>query len=763
MSLSRPAASHPAISIPPASATTASAGPAGLSGSHPGYAIGAGYDQATGLGSLDVANFVRAYATAGTIMTPTVWVTAVSTLPSNQPLPLTATIGGGPGSPAPTGTVIFTIGSYTSASLPIANGFASIFLPIGTIPVGNYTIKAAYTPDTVSATRYTSATASQALSVIVPPKVAPTIELTPSSTIINNAETVTVGVVVDTPQYYPTPTGSVRLTSGSYTSASVVLAGGSATITVPAGSFAVGTDTFTVTYTPDSAASSSYLTSTGTSTIQNQGATITPIALLNFEPSNPTTAQPFIASIQIYGFTGNPTPTGTVVLTSGAYTSGSLTLSGGSVLSTIPAGSLPPGLDAVTIVYTPDAASSATYSGATATAQVAVTLSPPLNPSMTLVPLSATPSVTQPLSLTVTLHAAGGYSVPTGSVYVGVAAFPSVGATLVNGSATVILPTGSLYSGANVITALYYPDGNASYIYTNQPVSVTVNAVPATPAIVVTPQPPSALTTDSIHVTVTANAGSGAPPIVGSLTLSTGPWSSQSGFAAGSATFDIPAGVLLPGSDTLSAAYSGSNYYNPATGTATVDITEAAGAAFTISGTSVTFTSTSPGGGNSVLTVTPVSGFVGAVQLTAAITSQPVGATRLPTLSFGTTSPVSLLSFNPGTARLFVTPPASTSGALNPPPPPRGRWYAATGATLACILFLWIPRGRRSLRNILGAIALLTVLTTGLLACGGGTSTGGSSGTTAQSGATPGNYVITVTGTSGSVTATGTVNLTVVQ
>jgi hypothetical protein len=53
-------------------------------------------------------------------------------------------------------------------------------------------------------------------------------------------------------------------------------------------------------------------------------------------------------------------------------------------------------------------------------------------------------------------------------------------------------------------------------------------------------------------------------------------------------------------------------------------------------------------------------------------------------------------------------------------------------------------------------LALLVALASGVLACGGG---GG--GITIYPGTTAGNYTITVTGTSGTTTATGTISLTV--
>jgi hypothetical protein len=64
-----------------------------------------------------------------------------------------------------------------------------------------------------------------------------------------------------------TPTGSVTLSSGSFSSVAVTLDSGSATFYVQPGSLAKGSDTLTVTYTPDSNSASSYAASTGTAAI----------------------------------------------------------------------------------------------------------------------------------------------------------------------------------------------------------------------------------------------------------------------------------------------------------------------------------------------------------------------------------------------------------------------------------------------------------------------------------------------------------------
>jgi hypothetical protein len=72
------------------------------------------------------------------------------------------------------------------------------------------------------------------------------------------------------------------------------------------------------------------------------------------------------------------------------------------------------------------------------------------------------------------------------------------------------------------------------------------------------------------------------------------------------------------------------------------------------------------------------------------------------------------------------------------------------------MLLFGIPARRRSWRTMLGMLILLTCLTCGIVSCGGGSSSG-----TSNAGTTAGTYTVTVTGTSGTITETCTVALTV--
>jgi len=148
------------------------------------------------------------------------------------------------------------------------------------------------------------------------------------------------------------------------------------------------------------------------------------------------------------------------------------------------------------------------------------------------------------------------------------------------------------------------------------------------------------------------------------------------------------------------------------------------------------------------------------VVLTGAITSSPAGAQDLPTLSFGSTSPVSITDAAGATALLTITTTAATSAALAQPSRPAARWHIAGATGLAFVMLIGVALQRRTGHARLGIIVFLMILIGGLIACGGGGSSGGSGGG-GNPGTTPGAYVVTVTGMSGSITATGAVALTV--
>jgi hypothetical protein len=298
--------------------------------------------------------------------TPTVTVTpSTQSITTVQSLSVTVTVTGSNGTP--TGSVVLSSGSYTSAATTLANGSASITIPAGTLPAGNDAMTASYTPDAASSSLYNSGVGSGGVQVA---KVTPIVTVTPSSQTITTTQSLTVSVAVNGGAGNPTPTGSVTLVGGSYNSSSMPLTNGSASITIAAGKLAAGSNTLTATYTPDTAGSADYLSAQGntqvTVTMVSITVTVTPGS------SSITANQPLLVTMAVSGGAGNPTPTGSVVLTSGSYTSASATLNNGSAQVNIPANSLATGNDTLTATYTPDANSSPIYTSATGTASVTV-------------------------------------------------------------------------------------------------------------------------------------------------------------------------------------------------------------------------------------------------------------------------------------------------------------------------------------------------------------------------------------------------------
>ena len=192
----------------------------------------------------------------------------------------------------------------------------------------------------------------------------------------------------------------------------------------------------------------------------------TPIVTVTPASPSITTAQALAVTVIV---TGNPTPAGAVVLSSGNYTSGSMTLSNGSVTILVPAGSLVIGNDLLTATYTPDTASSSTYNSSYGTHSVTVTAPAKTSPTVTVTPSSFSITSAQALAVTMTI---GGAPVPTGSVTLTGGAYTSASETLGNGTVTIDVPAGSLTIGSDTLTATYTPDAASSSIY-NQATGVS--------------------------------------------------------------------------------------------------------------------------------------------------------------------------------------------------------------------------------------------------------------------------------------------------
>jgi Glycoside hydrolase family 44 len=280
-----------------------------------------------------------------------------------------------------------------------------------------------------------------------------------------------------------TPTGSVTLSSGSYNSAATLLSTGSAQISIPAGTLVAGTNTLNASYSPDPASSSAYNSATGTGQVTITKAT--PDVTVTPNSSNSLGPQPLSVSVTVAPPSGSassaPLPGGTVVLSSGSYTSAQTTLSSGSATVVVPAGALAASQtgrsNTLTANYAPDTPGSATYENATGTGSVNVSL---VTPTVTVSPASSSINAGESLSVMVTVAWGSGNPAPTGSVTLNGGGYASSAITLTNGSATIDIPANSLSAGNVTLTANYTPDAASTNEYakaSGQAAPVAVSAV----------------------------------------------------------------------------------------------------------------------------------------------------------------------------------------------------------------------------------------------------------------------------------------------
>ena len=340
-----------------------------------GYNTTTGYDLATGLGSVDATNLVNAWTSATGSDTATVTFTSISPNPATTTDNITVdiTVSGSDGTPA--GTVTLTGGSYNSGAQTLSNGGSYTFtVPYGDLPIGtNDTLTANYSGNSTYATATNSATITVTgltahVTITSPPA-------TPVTSINSNQPLTVTGTVSCTAPCSgdPTPTGTVTLTGGGYTSPPTALSGGSYSITIPYNSLSAGNDTLTVTYSGNSIYDAGAFGATSVDV--TYVVVLTPTVTVTPATGSVDSSQTYSVTVTLAGI--GATPTGTATLTSGSYNSGPQTLgttgctAGSCVTITIPGNSLTVGAETLTVNYSGDA----NYSSGSGTASVTVTQS----------------------------------------------------------------------------------------------------------------------------------------------------------------------------------------------------------------------------------------------------------------------------------------------------------------------------------------------------------------------------------------------------
>lgn len=321
---------------------------------------------------------------------------ASTTVIENQALQVVVTPAPVSGLPTPTGTVTLSYNGSPGTTPPVSlvNGTATVTIPANSLIPGIETITANYSGDSV----FVSNSAWTLVTVNGSGTLVPMVTVVGPTTTQNLPVSLTVNVTG--PSGDPVPTGLVMLTTFDM-NPRMTLTNGSATFTFDDG-LGNGPNNVTASYFGDT----NYTTGTGTAAVN-----LFAVPQYSFTPQSPiiTVDQPLSTTVTLTGVANYPTPTGTLTLTVGSYSSGPLQLTSGAASFAIPANSLPVGNDMLTASYSGDSY----YSAGANTEYVMVNATQPASFTAAATSVSLAPGATTNNTSTITLTPAGGF---TGSV-----------------------------------------------------------------------------------------------------------------------------------------------------------------------------------------------------------------------------------------------------------------------------------------------------------------------------------------------------------
>jgi hypothetical protein len=499
-----------------------------------------------------------------------------------------------------------------------------------------------------------------------------------------------------------TPIGTVTFYDGTtLLSSSALNSSGVATISWTA--FTVGQHSITANYGGDG----NYLTAVSPAVALTVGNTVTPT--MTVTPSSPSiiTTQAMSVTVAVSGGSGNPTPTGSVTLTSGSYASSPTTLNSGGATISVPAGSLAVGTDTLKASYTPDSASAPIYKPAAGSVSVTVNQ---LTPNITW----ATPAaITYGTALsaaqldasstvagTFAYNPAAGTVLKAGSQTLSATFTPTDATDYATAKATVTLtvnqatPTitwampAAITYGAGLGSGQLNATSSVAGSFAYSPVAGTILSVGTqTLNATFTPTDTTDYTTASATVTLTVNQ---ATPTIAwatpaAITYGAGLSSGQlnaTASVAGTFVYNPALGTIPPvGNDTLSVTFTPTDSVDYATATSTVILTvntpsnpvpvmgsmnpaiaDAGGTAFTLTVNGAGFLA------NSTINwgTTPLAtSFVSATQLTAQVTAADIATAGAYAITVQTPAPgggtTGILQFEVDTAGSTATGPTFTS------------------------------------------------------------------------------------------------------
>ena len=332
-----------------------------------------------------------------------------------------------------------------------------------------------------------------------------------------------------------------------------------------------------------------------------------------------------------------------------------------------------------------------------------------------------------------------------------------------------ISPVGA---GIHLVKAIYSGDANyggstsAAVSLTVAPPSITLSATPVsvvagatgTSTLTITPM-------NGFSGTVTlACDGVSMPGSANDVpTCSSIPPVTISGNAPATATLSIQTQPGTTPAQYMEFMYAANSNLAAIADTTVVVTVTAPAPSFALTNTIVSI-ATPGGSGTSTITISPSSGFTGSVALSCTVTG-PTNAVDPPTCSVA--APPAITGAAAVTAVLTVNTTAASSSS-------NATGYTATafrnqrhpmlalggGGSLVAFLVFGLPL-RRRLTNTLLSLLLLGSFAAIVMGCGGAQKAASPVTTPADPGTTAGSYMVTVTGSSGALTASTTVAVTV--
>jgi len=204
--------------------------------------------------------------------------------------------------------------------------------------------------------------------------------------------------------------------------------------------------------------------------------------------------------------------------------------------------------------------------------------------------------------------------------------------------------------------------------------------------------------------------------------------------------------ITVSSTETIEAIAAASGYLSSAVASATYTFSPG----FSITGTPIIVIAGASAGNTSFITLTPSNGFTGVISLSCAIT--PAAASDPATCSIPASVTISGSTAQVTTLAVNTTAPTLAANAIG-----KFSWMTVSAGICPCILLIGISARRRRWPSMLGMLVLLFGITCSITSCG---SSGNVSGGN-HPGTTGGTYTVTVTGSSGTITETGVVSLTV--